>query len=96
MDTLLQVRMDSKLKTEVEELYRSMGISFDDAVRMFAEESLRVGGMPFHSAPKYREDMTYEDIVASQSKEDLSSGHFFTQTEMNSMMDELFRTGSES
>ena len=47
MDATLQIRMNSDLKTQVEELYRSMGTSFAEAVRIFAQQSLREGGMPF-------------------------------------------------
>ena len=41
MDATLQVRMDSQLKEQVEALYRSMGTSFAEAVRIFAQQSLR-------------------------------------------------------
>ncbi len=46
-DSVLQVRMDSKLKREVEELYSKLGISVADAVRMFMVQSLEVQGLPF-------------------------------------------------
>ena len=42
-----QVRMDEDIKNEVEALYRDMGTSFAEAVRMFAVQSLREGGLPF-------------------------------------------------
>ena len=34
-DAVLQVRIDSQLKKEVESLYERLGISIADAVRMF-------------------------------------------------------------
>ena len=37
MDTTLQIRMSSELKAQVEELYRSLGTSFAEAVRIFAQ-----------------------------------------------------------
>ena len=42
-----QVRMDEEIKEQVESLYRSMGTSFAEAVRIFAVQSIREQGMPF-------------------------------------------------
>ena len=42
-----QVRMDEEVKDQVEELYRNLGTTFAEAVRMFAVQSLREQGMPF-------------------------------------------------
>ncbi len=46
-DAVLQVRIDSNLKKEVEDLYSRLGISVADAVRMFVVQSLEVQGLPF-------------------------------------------------
>ena len=46
-DSVLQVRMDSALKKEVEQLYRSMGTTFPEAVRLFAQQSLLRKRLPF-------------------------------------------------
>ena len=40
MESTLQVRMDSALKAEVEALYKSLGTSFAEAVRIFAQQSI--------------------------------------------------------
>ena len=42
-----QVRMDEDIKNKVEELYRNLGTSFAEAVRVFAVQSIREQGMPF-------------------------------------------------
>ena len=62
MDATLQIRIDSALKEQVEALYRSMGTSFAEAVRIFAQQSLREGGMPFHPSLKTWEDMSEHEI----------------------------------
>ena len=49
MDATLQVRMDAEMKERVEKLYRSMGTTFAEAVRMMAAQSLIENGMPFKS-----------------------------------------------
>ena len=46
-DAILQVRMDSALKAEVEQLYRQMGTTFPEAVRLFAQQSLIQQQLPF-------------------------------------------------
>jgi addiction module RelB/DinJ family antitoxin len=46
-EATLQVRMDLDLKEKVEALYRNMGTSFAEAVRVFAKQSIQENGMPF-------------------------------------------------
>lgn len=46
-EATLQVRMDADLKEKVEALYREMGTSFAEAVRIFAKQSVIENGMPF-------------------------------------------------
>lgn len=47
MDATVQIRMDKELKEQVEALYKSMGTTFAEAVRIFATQSLIEQGMPF-------------------------------------------------
>ena len=42
-----QVRMDAELKEQVEMLYKELGTSFAEAVRIFAKQSVQENGMPF-------------------------------------------------
>lgn len=46
-EATMQLRMDSDMKDKVEALYRSMGTSFAEAIRIFAAKSLLVNGLPF-------------------------------------------------
>lgn len=46
-EATLQVRMDADLKEKAEALYRDMGTSFAEAVRIFAKQSVQENGMPF-------------------------------------------------
>lgn len=46
-EATLQVRMDAELKESAEQLYKSMGTSFAEAVRIFARQSVTEQGMPF-------------------------------------------------
>ena len=46
-DAVLQVRMDAELKRDAENLYRRMGTSLAEAVRIFARQSVEENAMPF-------------------------------------------------
>ena len=46
-EATLQVRMDADLKEDVEQLYKKLGTSFAEAVRIFAKQSLTNQGLPF-------------------------------------------------
>lgn len=46
-EATLQVRMDADLKEQAEELYKKLGTSFAEAVRIFAKQSVRENAMPF-------------------------------------------------
>lgn len=46
-EVILQVRMDPEDKRKAEELYKELGTSFEEAVRIFAKQSILENGMPF-------------------------------------------------
>ncbi len=46
-EATLQVRMDSELKEQAELLYKQLGTSFAEAVRIFAKQSVEEKAMPF-------------------------------------------------
>lgn len=96
MDATLQIRMNGDLKTQVEELYRNLGTSFAEAVRIFAQQSLREGGMPFRPTLKTWDEMTAQEISAklSRSEEDIAQGKVFTQADLDRKMKERFAYGN--
>lgn len=98
MDATLQIRMNSDLKTQVEELYRSMGTSFAEAVRIFAQQSLREGGMPFRPTLRAWKDMTAQEINAKllQSEEDVSQGRLLSQEDLDRCMKGRFIRGTDT
>lgn len=98
MDATLQIRMNSELKAQVEELYRNMGTSFAEAVRIFAQQSLREGGMPFRPTLKTWEDMTSQEINAKllQSEDDIAAGRVSTQDELDRRMKGRFAHGTDA
>lgn len=68
--------MDRELKSQVEALYQGLGTSFAEAVRIFAQQSLREGGMPFRPSMKTWNELTQEEINAKlfRSETDVAAG----------------------
>lgn len=98
MDATVQVRMNGELKAQVEELYRSLGTSFAEAVRIFAQQSIREGGMPFRPTLKSWDNLTDQEISVklSRSEDDIASGRVCSQTELDSRMRERFASGQHT
>lgn len=46
-ESVLQVRMDADIKEQAEQLYKRMGTTFAEGVRMFAKQSIAENAMPF-------------------------------------------------
>lgn len=92
MDSTLQVRMDHELKQQVEELYRDLGTSFAEAVRVFARQSLREGGMPFRPSLKSWDELTAQEIDAklNRAEADILSGRTCSQSDLDVRMRERF------
>lgn len=95
MDATLQIRMDKELKSQVEALYRGMGTSFAEAVRIFAQQSLREGGMPFRPSLKAWDELSQQEVdkKLAASMEEAASGQVYTQDQMDAIMMERFRHG---
>jgi DNA-damage-inducible protein J len=45
--SLVQVRVDEKLKAEVSEIYENFGIDLPTAIRIFFKKTVSVNGLPF-------------------------------------------------
>jgi DNA-damage-inducible protein J len=46
-ESVLQVRMDAETKEQAEQLYKKLGTTFAEGVRMFAKQSIAENAMPF-------------------------------------------------
>ena len=47
-EAVIQVRIEADLKEQVEDLYRRLGTSFAEVVRIFAKQSVIENAMPFN------------------------------------------------
>lgn len=94
MDATFQIRMNSELKSEVESLYRSLGTSFAEAVRIFAQQSLREGGMPFTPSLKTWDELSQDEINAKlrKSAADIASGRTLSQDTLDAKSQDYKQT----
>ena len=95
MESTLQVRMNAELKAEVEALYKSLGTSFAEAVRIFAQQSIREGGMPFTPSLKAWDELTQAEIDARlrKSMADVAGGRVISQEQLDAKIREKFVRG---
>ncbi len=66
-----QIRIDSTVKTEANELFSELGIDMSSAVNIFLRQCILRGGLPFKvEVPKYNA----ETLAAMQEARDIMSG----------------------
>lgn len=71
------MRMEKAKKTDLENLFGSLGMSLSEAVNIFFSQSLLVGGLPFEvRVPKYNN----ETLAAMQEARDIASGKVEAKT----------------
>ena len=82
------------VQEQVEALYRNLGTSFAEAVRMFAQQSLQEGGMPFRPSLRAWDDMSEAEISEklSRSSEDIAAGRSSAQCDMDAQVKELIQS----
>jgi|GEM_PF-855696 len=61
-NNIVTIRTEQQLKTDIENLYGSFGITVSDAVNMFFHKSLMVGGLPFDLRIENRYVITKDDL----------------------------------
>ena len=70
-DTNFNMRMNRQKKTDLESLYARLGMTLPEAVNIFFENSLLVGGLPFDvRLPRFNRET--EDAI--QEARDIMSG----------------------
>lgn len=60
----IQVRVDAKLKKQVEKLFAAMGIDVPTAVRMFFVHVVATGRIPFVVSDSRQKDIMLDDLEA--------------------------------
>ncbi len=67
-DTPVQIRVDSNLKRDAENIFNAMGIKMSDAVRMFLAQSVNEGGLPFKPRAYIPNEKTLKAIDEADSQ----------------------------
>jgi len=69
--------------------------AFAEAVRIFAQQSIREGGMPFTPSLKSWDELTQDEIDARlrKSMADVSAGRVLSQDQLDAKMRERFARG---
>jgi DNA-damage-inducible protein J len=52
----IQTRVPATLKQDAEALFAGMGLKLSTAIRMFLQQSVNEGGLPFRISVKHRND----------------------------------------
>ena len=85
-DTNFNMRMNKQKKSDLESLYSKLGMTLPEAVNIFFENSLLVGGLPFDvRLPRYNK----ETEAAIAETRDIMSGKI--QTKSYASAEELFK-----
>ena len=62
-----QMRINPDVKQQVEDIYARQGLTFTDAVNIFIQQSLNMGGLPFLVSPEneaYMKDKAMRRLIA--------------------------------
>ena len=62
-----QMRINPEVKQQVEDIYARQGLTFTDAVNIFIQQSLNMGGLPFLVSPEneaYMKDKAMRRLMA--------------------------------
>lgn len=76
-DTNFNMRINGEKKKKLEDLYETLGMTLPEAVNIFFNNSLLVGGLPFEvRMPRFNK----ETEAAMQEARDISSGKIQAKT----------------
>ena len=91
---VINVRTEPAIKSQVENLYNSMGVSLSDAINMFLYKSLDFRGLPFDLC---REIPNAETIAAMKESDDIINGRIQAKSysSFKDMLDEALSDDSE-
>ncbi len=58
---LIQLRVKEELKEQAEQIFEAIGITTSDAIRMFLQQTVNTGGLPFQPTTKILNKKTVKD-----------------------------------
>ena len=75
MNSLIQARVDSKVREDAENIMNQLGISLNEAIRMFLMQVIIHKGIPFKPTlkPEYEPNEMLQQVIADvENKKDLT------------------------
>ena len=66
-----QMRINPEIKAELESIYARQGMTLTDAVNIFIQQSLNMGGLPFLASPEnvaYMKDKAMRRLLSEAQK----------------------------
>jgi DNA-damage-inducible protein J len=72
----MYIRIDPKIKSEVEAIYSRYGMSITDAINVFLYQSRNVGGLPFDLHPPTFNEETLAAILEGEAIIKSGNGRF--------------------
>ena len=87
---VIQIRVDDKLKADVNKVFEDMGIDMSTAIRMFLKRCVIGNYLPFSSWPLTEDDIEYIKWRGDkQKREDSNPNRNMTLEEINRIIDEV-------
>lgn len=77
----IQTRVSSELKQQAEAVFASIGLGVSDAIRMFLQQSINEGGIPFKPRVKQRSRIPNAETIAAMEECDRGEGEVFENIE---------------
>lgn len=71
----INIRIEPKMKEEIERLFSHFGITVSDAVNIFFHKSLMEGGLPFSVTYKGYHEETKQDLKEAKEGKELSKAY---------------------
>ena len=62
----IHLRIEPELKNDAEELFRAMGLSTTDAIKLFLTQVVMTGGIPFPIKVNYPNDETLKALMEAE------------------------------
>lgn len=81
--TLVQVRIDRKLKEQTASIYEAIGMDLPTAIRMFFKKSVMVGGLPFDGRIPMRDHAGMSAFASMRAKVESANAEEPSMDEIN-------------
>lgn len=76
-NTTVQARISTELKQDAEAVFSAIGLTVAEAIRLFLQQSVNSGGLPFQPTAK----MPSPETAAALNELEDAGGQLFTTTE---------------